>query len=139
MFRWKFLRVVPNVHFGIVEYITQWTITPAEVGVIEVADQHTRHMDHDKWQETKADHGQRNILDRFVYNSLHKMKAKLCGKSHFFYAVVHFVKFPHPGYAVQHTVDVPLDKISDHKHDQELHPAGKLSNLDGHQVLYTKQ
>lgn len=61
---------------------------------------------------------QRKILKRFVNDSLHPMKTEVSGKSHFFYRIMYFMKLPHPRYAVEEPVNVPLDEICQYKHEK---------------------
>ena len=79
-------------------------------------------MNNNKLLDPKSDHGQRYILAGLIDKRLHKMKSELTGKPHLFDAMVDFVKFPHPGYPMEHSVYVPLNEICNYKHNQELCP-----------------
>jgi len=49
------------------------------------------------------------------------------------------MEFPHPPYAMIHSVDTPLHKITQDKNQQELKPARQVANLYGHCIRNTKQ
>ena len=91
---WKLFTVMPYVHFWVVENVTQLSIAPIEIGMVEVSYEDCKHMNHKKLFNPKTYHRKGYILDSFINNGFHKMKTELCGKSHLFNTMMYFVKVP---------------------------------------------
>src|SRR5690606_4669689 len=95
-------------------------------------------MDYKKLLYAKANHRERDILDTFINNGFHPMKSKLRSKAHFLYRMVKLMEVPHPGHAMQHSMDIPLDKIRHHKQHKQLSPYRPGVDLYGDDILQAK-
>ena len=135
----QILGVVPLVHLGAIENIFQRPQRQINIGVVEVSDGEGKQVHQKELIDSEPDHGQGYILDGAVHHGFHPMVAEVAGEAHFLDAVVHFMKFPQPGRVVQQAVHIPLDKIPDHKQQQQLPPYGQMTYLDSHQIGHPEQ
>lgn len=90
----KVFNMVPDMHFWVIENITQLPVAPAHIRVIDMPHQHGEHMDHEELFDPEAYHCQWKILNAFVNHCFHKVKSELGRKPHFLHRVMYLMKFP---------------------------------------------
>jgi hypothetical protein len=50
----SYFRMVPNRHLWIVKNIPQWTIVPANISMVKMAYENSKHVDYKKLLDTKS-------------------------------------------------------------------------------------
>lgn len=132
---WNILNMMPFMELGIVEHVFQRPQRNIDIGMIEVADGQSDEVYEKELPYAEADHGQRDVFDAPIEHGFHPMKPKVRRKPQLFSRVMDFVELPEDRDLMEPTMDIPLDEIPQHEHQDQLSPNRPGLDGDGHQVL----
>lgn len=130
--------MVPNVHLWVVEDIPKRSEGNAYIGVIKVSHCQCKHMYEEEVLDTKSNHGERDILEGTIDDSLHPVKAEVRCKPHLFDRVMYLVELPQKRDAVKQSVNVEVDEVAGQKQQGKLRPGGPGLDMKGDEVFDPK-
>jgi hypothetical protein len=94
--------------------------------VIQVEHHGPENRDRQQHTTIGSEHDHRQVREHLVDDDLGPVKPEIPDPVELLDAVVQLVELPEPRNVVQQPVDVPLDEILDHQHDQELGPQRQI-------------
>src|SRR5690606_6223273 len=112
---WKNFGMMPDMHLGIVDQVTQWSQGKLKIGMIKVSHRRSKNMNQEKSLNPKTYHGHWDIFQGSVNHGFSRMKTQMGCKSHLLYRMVKVIESPQKIRPVKQTVYVPLNKIPEHK------------------------